>query len=333
MNKLFDSASAAIVPYEDVEKDKVIRPIYSLDDLDESDFLDEVKLGWVRGLKKVAEIEGTTIYWNQEVATKVMNAALSTRRLKPCRKTVYNMFKKAVIIPGFTSRTMFGLIFKKISQTLFGLPHILGFFYSKKKKIFLILENVSSFFFETDDALIAQLLVHELLHYTANDQYSKFFSIFRKMLVDWYSYYFSNLFECDKTDPKFKKLISDILKLLSRTDYGDGVDKIWKPYMEETKKFSNLTRLDEREFKFRYNLHFKFLYAYFTGNMMDVMNIYNHKLIPKCMFNAYKFGIGLGRYPRTFVIQELIFPSEIICCASEVKLIPQMYQIINMIRV
>lgn len=326
-------SAASIVPYEAPDKRVVIRPVYDLQDLDELDFLDEVKLGWVRGLKKVATIEGITIYWSPEIAKKVMDKVTTTRRVKPCKKKVIDMFKKAKIVPGFTSRTMFGLVIKKIGSAIFSTATVFGFFHSGIMKVFLILENVSNFLFETDDFLVSQLLIHELLHYAACDQHSKFYSVFRKTLFNWYSYYFSTLFDCNKRDPKFVRLTMDILKLLSGTDKDKLIRDVWKSYTKLVEKFSSLSRLEDPEFKRRYNLHFKLLYSYYTDNLSGIEEVYRERTVALCMFNAYKFGIGLGRFPRTLAAQELIFPSEIICCASEIRTTPQMYHVINSIRV
>jgi len=266
------------------------------------------------------------LYTSESLRKKYLKAMSKTEKLKSVIGHVSKLVNDNIIVPAFMTkgivRTLFYRMFPidraRTADQYFKkeFKNVYGFYDSGSKKIYLLISNNINIFGVSSNNLLANLTVHESAHMYAANKPGKFISKFRSDLFDYYNYYFTELL--DLKGNYSKELLTIIELLFGRFEKGKDIsNKDLVRYHTLLMKFKPFSQLKDDEFdrKIRDYIVAVKLFVKSTSVFIRNMNRYMEILLP--LEHAYKKTFG-GTDAGNLVIQELLFPSEVIAVASEI---------------
>ena len=266
-------------------------------------------------LKVVDKMHGISMYSSDSVKKKFINAIDNTRILKPIKDEIEFLVEKGQILPVFASKNLV----QYISHKLFSHPgekSIMGMFSSEKNKVYIILDNnVSGIFFHLSNKDSASLIFHELQHYAAWNLRERYLGALN---VELNQGELSRIISFMFTNSEMKKNIpNNFLK-----EYAELLHSIIsKKINDEAKSQQMVTKL----------LMVVHLYLSDSNRFFDslrrkdknVMDVYT------ALWNSYR-AIGV-KNPRSTVIQELLYPSEISAIQCQYSPTSENYKLIKLL--
>jgi len=252
------------------------------------------------------------LYGSATLDFKFISAMKQTPIAQPIWKNVIKLIKKKVIVPGYLTKGYFSFFVNKIFS-----PHkesdTLGMFSPDSKKVYILVDNWSNMFGAAPDSSIARTLIHELVHLFSYTRPSEFLSMFKPELLEFYTNFFKFYFDT-KTDPSPKdveKLIHKIYKDFEITTEQSISLVSCRELM--TKIFMNNTNFDENTFERKVAYYFIAIKLLFT-DFKTLKSLYENTLIdiPRALYKSYVVTFNI-KPNGTKIIQEIVYPSEVIC--------------------
>jgi hypothetical protein len=293
-------------------------------------------------LTQVTEIDGIPLYGSQTLNDKFIQSIKLSKRGRNISKSIEQLVNKKIIIPCFADSGMLKYFRRRISQdTSGGLLRILRFLVAGKKPIEHPLDFCLAFYnFKTNQIIIlisnhiterfsltasneslALALTHESMHMYAHQKPNKFLSFFKDELNLYYKTYFTEIFKL-KDDKNLEMSIESIYRyLFLRCEMIDEISltAIYK----QLQKLKQYSEMNDHEFKVRSIEYIRVIRLLLTVDMITFLSIvkikYSHLIKP--LYQTYK--TSFGKLPQKGCVQELVYPSEVICGFSDIKLTPK----------
>lgn len=278
--------------------------------------------------KLVARVEGTKLYSNDKLKQRYINTIEKSKNTKKVAKEFTRLINDNKIIPCWLSKGLLGFIAYKIFAPM-STKGIMGFFHPDEEKIFILIDNNVKLGI-VSDTFISKLSLHESMHMLAHNRPTGFFKLFENELTEWYYYFFIEIFDLDtsKIPRSFKKDLSTPVKFLfQNVEIKMNIDNtVFQKYRKLVYNSCNkYTKLEKQKFEEILDdlINLPRIYYNDFDSFISLLRQYKH--IVKPMYKSYKQAFGL-RNLSTLCIQELLYPSEIICVLSEDKPSSKVYQ-------
>lgn len=295
-------------------------------------YLEEIWGVYPVNLDHVDTLEDTKLYSSQKLVEKILTVL--EEKIPEISSSVSVLLKNQIILPVFVSGNAISFFFHK----LFAEPinkSILGFFSSEKNRIYLLLDNNINLVSWSPDERLAELLIHECMHYSMYNYKKDTFKIFGDSLVDYYSNFFSRFFSDGSSTPSKRPVLEFIHFLIEILETNKELSS-WKDipsnkYFEKLKKIGNsMEGVPEDIVEERSNYILKELKIFINDPNLFIKRTRNEKnteLVVDLLVSYESIGINYKDL-ETLAIQELLAPSEIIAM-STIKLNNKHFRIVN----
>lgn len=290
------------------------------------------------GMEEVASVSGFPLYSSKTIREKFNESLQNSRRGKAISKSVYMMVATGKIIPCYAESGILSYLKKRIQEDTSGglmriirkiflgkkpsenpLDYVLAFYDFNINKIIVLISNHISekFSMTASDLAIAISLSHEMMHMYAHENPQKFLSVFRDELTDYYKTYFTNIFKLKK-----RKELDPIIESIYRYFFLKceiGGSSALAAIVNQLNKLQEFSTLNEDEFKNvikEYSKVVKLLLSNDMKKFIILADQYQHLINP--LYHTY--SEVFGKIPVKGCAQEMIFPSEVICGYSDIKI-------------
>jgi len=277
---------------------------------------------------KVATLYGMELYSSESLRKKYINAMYKISKVKSIAPDIERLVNQGKIVPCWINKGMFRLAMFKFmaprSET-----GTLGFFTPKTQQIFLLMDNNISFGF-ANDKVLADLMIHEMMHMAAN----KFKNVFVKqtwnIVLNYYKAAFGYIFKAENIENECKLIIRFLFKNFEFNTKGD-ISKFYEKYLTlVSSSFRKKSELKEDEFSEHLTnfYHFIKLYHYDKEGLFKQLRKFEH--IRRGLYKGYEDGLRV-KNNMSFCVQELFFPSEVVCMYIELYKgkVPNLYSMIK----
>jgi len=278
------------------------------------------------GLHAINVFGSMKLYTSESLKNNYLKAMAKTEKMKPVFGNLSKMVNDNLIIPCFLVKGLVRTIFFRMfpidrvrtADQYFRkeFKNVYGFYDSGSKKIYLLISNNINIFGISNNNLLASLTIHEGAHMLAAKKSGKFISTFRNDLNEYYIHYFTELLSLKGN---YTKEIFSILTLLfyEFEKSKDVSNKDLVRYHTLLMKFKPYSQLENDEFDRRIRDYIVAVKLFVKSTSVFIRNINRYMQILLPLEHAYKKTFG-GFDIGNIVIQELLFPSEIIAVASEI---------------
>lgn len=291
--------------------------------------------------KLIYKLGEINFYTNEKLKDDTMEVIFETPLGNKYKNKLKKYFENNIIIPVRYNRNYFDHLFYKTK--VFFLNELLGFtssnidtlknsvggFYcTKRKKVYLIIDNMTNIFsFSKDDSLI-QLLLHELSHYCCFNV-KNFYDKVKHLIIKWYASFFIQY--CVIPVEKVKNYKKDIINIIQKyfiyaTNFEkntinitkEKIEKIFDQLLNVMKELKQYSSLNTKSYDFiTYSLMNIVYFSTIGDYNKSVKYIMENKRYLSCCLNSYKIlDCRLEPISNTFFYQEFIYPSEIISVSS-----------------
>ena len=283
-------------------------------------------------LQVVADFGGVRIYTSSKLKQGFVKAMAKTSRTAPIASTILKLIGKNELIPCYLTNKIINSILKKqppefkgYAGTTFG------------KHILVYVEAEANIFGFASNNELSVTTLHELIHRTANQFPSQFFSTFKGTLVEYYSTFWNELFSLKVNSIDKKKVEAIVGFLFMTSERSKRNNEVLVKYNNMLiEAFKESTTLDEKTFLelvqqyiVMIKLVWKAMDAQAPNIILKVIMV-NKDIISK-LYNAYSktFGIKV-RTMKELCYQELYAPSEVISIPALIKRPdPKVYKLIK----
>lgn len=286
---------------------------------------------------EVANLDGWKLYSSASLKRKYSESMYKIRKTKPIAKKIEELVNKNVIVPAWINKGIFRLTFFKIFAPP-GTQGILGFYISKYHQIYLLIDNNITLGFASNIKL-ASLMIHESMHMAANNMKYAFVNLFKPELVAFYNAMLKSIFiipekvNLDKISEtiilflfknfEFKKELSN--------SYVKSFIPMYRKLLDSSLKSKTIST--EQEFNLNLDYFIDFVQLYFKDINSFISQLRRYQHIYRGLLNGYKNGLNV-KNNNSLCVQELFYPSEIICMYSELgKNMSKVYKAFSNIRV
>lgn len=267
-----------------------------------------------------ARIFGISLYTSDKLKVKYINALSKSGRLEPVMGKIQDFVTKGIIVPVYSTNSMFKSIFKMQPVQI---KNFAGFL-AGNGKIYILVETDSNLFSFTSNDALASVTIHELMHYVASHHLKEFYSIFKGDLEKFYKNYFSNILSCNDEkikDQQLQQLVEFInFKLEPISEIPNLMLIKYHELLLST--FQDATTLKPEEFN---NLTTKYVSfvkilqkLIFSGASTATVNmIMKNKAMIHPLYLSYKKSFNINPLvDRTLCYQEFWSTSEIISVST-----------------
>jgi len=246
------------------------------------------------------KIHGITVYSNDKLQSKLENVIVSDMPsdLKPIFK---KLIKTKRLVAFNLTKNMLQKLLNKIRRHR--LTGTLGT--SSKERMYVLWDNKIS------GKQLIETIIHESMHFAAFQNYNLFSKINFPIFYKFYSYFYKEYLKAKSFD---KDLFNKFIILLTKQD---------KTYILKFNNYRNI----ENAFKFHTSLDIKD-FEYNISNLLDYMNeMWDVTSRPNARYSkivvlikkTYRHLFN-GFDERTYVGQEMFYPSEIISVLSTINI-------------
>ena len=218
--------------------------------------------------------------------------------------------KRSEILKDLTSEAMFKTFGKREQSG------ILGFFNPTSKQIFLLIDNNITWGFGKDQ-ILANLMIHEMMHMASDKFKNSFISMFFKEFLSYYKATFKHIFKTtDDIDQECKLIIRFLFK---KFEYGKSTSSDLEKYLKLISfNFRGKTLMNDNEFNSTLTDFYHYIKLYFKDINSLFNQLKNFQHIYSGMEQGYIKGLGV-KNNSSFCSQELFYPSEIIAMYVELS--------------
>jgi hypothetical protein len=292
------------------------------------------------GLKHVASLGGIPLYGSQTLNDKLIQSLKSSKRGKMFQKPIINMINNRLIIPCFADSNVLTFFRRRIANNTSGgllrvlrilvagkkpishpLDYVLAFYSFESNIIVLLISNhINEVFSGTaSDVAISLSLTHEMMHMYAHQNPNKFLSLFKEELNSYYSEYFKEIFKL-KDDKLLENSIEPIYRFLFLKCEMSNSEISLSALLNELNKLQKYSSLRKDEFK-KVSFDYVKLTRILLQNDMDKLISLaktKFKYIVTPLYDSYE--LSFGKIPVKGCLQELIYPSEVICGLVDIRM-------------
>lgn len=284
---------------------------------DQKDFLEERFAMLPFNTKVVDKFGGVPLYSSDSLKQKAIEAFEAQKILLPVLPAITKLIVEDKILPCFASKNLIRLLGHKMFSDPMS-QAIRGFFTSKSNKIYLLLDNNTSFLFWVRDHALTYLTLHELQHYVAyNLKGSRFLSINENPLTTFYGTFFNNLFGIKMKTSHVQSYYYYLFKNIEKK--GSFDPKIISGASEHLHSLiSNYLNDKDTENSVKMISKTMNLYIHNTNAFIEEVRYGGpiRNVVLK-LIKSYK-SLGIGN-PNTLAVQELLFPSEVIAIETQYR--------------
>jgi len=292
------------------------------------------------GLKPVVSLGGIPLYGSQTLNDKLIQSIKSSKRGKIFHKSIINMINTGLIIPCFADSNIITFFRRRVANDTSGgllrilrilvagkkpishpLDYVLAFYDFESNKIIILISNhINEVFSGTaSDVAISLSLTHEMMHMFSHQNPNKFLSLFKEEFNAYYSTYFKEIFKL-KDDKMLENSIEQVYRFLFLKCEMNSSNISLSSLLNELNKLQKYSTLKKEEFK-KVSFDYVKLTRILLQNDMDKLialakTKYKYMTLP--LYDSYK--ISFGKIPVKGCIQELIYPSEVICGLVDIRL-------------
>lgn len=283
-------------------------------------------------LQLVVNFSGIKIYTSSKLKQSYIKAMAKTSRTAPVVSTIIKLITNGELFPCYLTKKILDSILKKQP------PEFKGYAGTTMGKYILVYVEADSniFGFASNNELSITTL-HELIHKSSNKFTRPFFELFKKELVEYYSYFWDEVFSL-KVNSIDKKKVEDIVRYIffEIEKKGPSNDKLINYHKMLTETLKPITTLDEKTFETyiqQYIVLIKIIWKAMESkapNLIYKAGVANKHIITH-LYGAYTntFGIHV-KHIKEFCYQELYAPSEVISVPALIKRPDQkVYKLIN----
>lgn len=269
------------------------------------------------GLKPVVKIDGAPLYGSDSLNESYLKAIEKSGRTSPAALKFRGLVEKKRIVPCFLTKGVLQFVAWKVFAPVH-MQSIMGFYDpTKTKRVYILIQNNSNIFSFVSNDFLARLTIHELMHMLADLKTSLFMNMFSSELTAYYKTFFQMVFSINdldtgRVDRILKFIFMDIERRSEKLTNGT-LNKYSDLLKKELSEVSSLTPLKFDEMLLDYFTIIK-LYLTNVAKFFASRDKFKHILIP--LYLSYRNTFNMKNL-TTVCIQELIFPSEVICILSE----------------
>jgi len=294
--------------------------------------LDEAKIFGMAPLflKEVDEVNGIPLYSSEKLQNKLKIAISSFSVLNPVRNKISELIDEGRIVPCYANKNLFRLYrYKKAADEE---RSTIAFYSAEHNKIFLPLDERNIRYFWVDDSLFGEVLLHEMQHYCSRNLKQPFYNIFKGVMNDFYREFYRSHLNIRMNDTELSLISSTLFSLndyskefdtKSLVKFAHVLNKILKNYIKDDKKRED-TIVKMLSVVKVYLLNLNYFISQLTSFNTEARKIYNS------LRDAYYYSLNIKNIDSLF-IQELYFPSEIICIQAQYATDARHYKVINMV--
>lgn len=263
---------------------------------------------------KIASIYGMDLYSSDNLRDKYTNAMYKISKVKPVAADIERLIKSGKIIPCWINKGIFRLgIFKKLAAR--SEQGIAAFFSMDTKQIFILMDNNIDWGFAKDKVL-ADLMLHELMHMASDRFKGKFIGTFWNEFVLYYSALFQEIFKTQ--DNNISEEVKLIIRFLFKNfEYGRHNSGTLTKYLNLVNQcFRKKSILNENEFNSVLTDFYHYIALYFKdiNSLYKQLRKFSH--IYRGLTEGYLRGLQM-KNDQSFCGQEFFYPSEVIAMYIE----------------
>ena len=292
------------------------------------------------GLTPIITVGEISLYGSQGLNDKLIYSISKSKRGKIFKSSITKMINTGTIIPCFADNNILTYFRRKISYDTSGgllrilriivagkkpihhpLDYVLAFYDFNTNKIVLMISNhINEVFSSTaSDDNIALTLTHEMMHMFAHQNPNKFLSVFKDELNSYYLSYFKTIFKL-KDDKTIEKHIEQVYRFLFlKGEMATSVVSL-SSLLNTLLKLEKFSTLSKDEFKKVCLDYIKITRLLLQNDMVKLISLartkFKYIVVP--LYDSYK--VSFGRLPIKGCMQELIYPSEVICGMTDIRL-------------
>jgi len=281
------------------------------------------------GLKAVVKLDSEILYGGESLNRSFIKALSKSSRTNKISSQFEKMIKDKHIVPCFLhKRFLMFLAWRVFAPS--GVRNIMGFYYPKSKKVYILLSNDLNIFGYTSNNFLAKLTIHECMHMFADKKPSSFLNIFKNEIDLFYKKLLCKIFSIDE-----RKLDNSIVNKISRfifTNFerkekitNSDLSSYFKLLNSELRELSTLSEDVFEKILTEYVVISK-IYLHNIGKFFAVKSKFKHIL--GAIESTYKEAFNFKNID-TICIQELLYPSEIIAIYSEYEKNPKIFSSIK----
>lgn len=281
---------------------------------------------------QVADIEGAKLWTSNTLKRRFCEAMSDTSKTSPIGPDIKKMVDKDVIIPCFMNKSILRLFLFKVFAAA-GDKATLGFYLQNKNKIFLLIDNNITFGFASNKRL-ADLTIHETMHMACNTLKYRYVNIFKDEFMKYYSAFLKEYFNTKGDISKIAKNYYEFLfrEFEFREVTMSQLPKFLESYYKTLLPLKRYSQDDELKFEKKLANLINYIRLYFKDMNEFIRSVRTNVDIFRSLYRGYTVGLKL-RDARSLFVQELFFPSEVICVYSETGDLTKVYKAFKSIRV
>jgi len=282
----------------------------------ELQYIDEAWGILPKSLSVVDTVEGQKLYSSEALRKKFVMAIANQKILAPVTEKINNLIERQIVIPCFASGNVIRLIGHKFFSDQMS-KAILGFYFNKKNKVYVMLDNHVKFLFFMSNKNLSSLTMHELMHYASWNLRLSFFNLHKDTFRTFWRYFYKLQLDLNLPNNYIDAFVVHMLK---------SFEYPLNPSKNFLVNFANLMfeafkvgipDEDRREKEISHILATVKLYVTDPNSFIRHLSSGNSVVVGvvRNLQKAYK-SLKI-RSPNTLAIQEFIFPSEVICIQSQ----------------
>jgi len=263
---------------------------------------------------KVATLNGMELYSSESLRNKYINAMYKISKVEPVASDIERLILENKVVPCWINKGIFKLaVFKKLAP--YSSQGICGFFTPQTKQVFILMDNNISWGFSKDKVL-ADLMLHELMHMASDKFKNNFISMFFKEFINYYNACFSEIFKTgDNNITNESKVL--IRFLFANFEFKESNSSTMEKYLKLiNSNFRGKSFLSEDEFNSALTDFYHYIKLYFSDinslhrQLRKFAHVYNG------LMKGYINGLDVINN-MSFCSQEFFYPSEIIAMYIE----------------
>ena len=276
-------------------------------------YLDEAFGILPTSLNLVDEVEGQKLYSSDELKMKYLSAIKKQKMLQPIMNNIEVLVRRGVISPCFISSGVIKYLFHKSFANEID-KMTMGFYHPVKNKVYIVMDNRTSFMVWMSNKKLSEVTIHELMHYAAQNERYIFTDAFSRMTETYYIEFFKLWRNITMNNREARQLYTFLYETFewktvntsSVYKYGAKLeDVLMDSVSDDEERTQTVIDLVSNVKTFLMN-PVSFMNSLQTSRKTREMVI--------ALYKAYEY-IGIKK-PDTTPIQELVYPSEIASISS-----------------
>jgi len=276
-------------------------------------------------LKPVTLIFGRPVFTSENLKKKFLLAMQKTGKISPISNTLEKLISNETLIPVYSTDKLISSIMRRQPVQMKG---IAGLMSPQDKKIYIFVEDDANIFAFTSNNAIANVTIHELIHFFSFFHSREFYNIFKDDLAKFYIFYFTRIFNCDISKINIKSInqITQFINFkleVAGLNFSNNLLKQYHQLLIDI--FKPHSNYGDKEFTERVNMVIvlvKIVQKLITsgGAQYIEKTVDRFDSITSPLYVAYKYSFGINPMTaKTLCFQELFSTSEVIAIPAMVK--------------